>query len=770
MTDQGAASPDEEISWSMVQGQGSSWNYSGTYMGTWVPVSSYSPSQAFLPSYTTREHEWEASLPVTSDATYTSATDANLRGHDYTGSVSLPIRGHESSNSEPSHSGDPLDSVAWDSRVVVERQAYHSPSSTLCFGDGQQSRLLVRSNSVTHGYHQHNVRDGAFLVHSHTVDRQGQDNPDDSLRRLTMTTEVGHVDHGAPQNYSSTYTSMTPSFVSVGNSEPYAPFNMDETQSGINFQTITGIQQSHYQPLVAGPVPSSSSWQNISSPHDSPYGTEELVIDSPPSNENRSPSISAEAGLAHDSKVEQAEEPAEPQPLKGDPRYQNGPSRSSAHFKKRQPKSKVSKRQGKLTDEGRAKAAEMRKTGRCLRCKMYKLGCDGNNPCQRCTKVAGSARSFLEPCTRADLADHSMIRHCNARFRQQNAEFIRYNFIRVDEPLPTVEVHWFLPGNVQVHGHHVTVQYGQYNVDKTLAMDTTTYHISGRQPITTQPFAIYNTSKLVDDMSRLIQAAQPSVEKWIVSQYRDDPLNHLTFLEACRYRDKSGSRIVALALRIQCGAIMSQGYGSVFGGDPTQFRRVDYISSSPSDYESYNRGMDTPLPQAMGHQFDVAILKYINELQVELVKGLKSKIFGSGAKPWYEIFLTCFVLLSNLEYIHDGASTYARSKMKTALESQVTFVIKTQIDKWKLSARILLQHFRCVLKGFVPFHIARQQLPQVKKEAKLDGEATLYIQQALQLLDKQAAYYTDLDGSRTGGASQKGRWIHQLFTQSYRQT
>jgi hypothetical protein len=46
----------------------------------------------------------------------------------------------------------------------------------------------------------------------------------------------------------------------------------------------------------------------------------------------------------------------------------------ASSFTQRAPKSKVCKRKGKMTDEGRAKAAEMRKNGPCIRCKLYKLG------------------------------------------------------------------------------------------------------------------------------------------------------------------------------------------------------------------------------------------------------------------------------------------------------------------------------------------------------------------------------------------------------------
>ncbi len=36
--------------------------------------------------------------------------------------------------------------------------------------------------------------------------------------------------------------------------------------------------------------------------------------------------------------------------------------------------------------------------------------CDGNNPCARCVKVIGKARTYLEPCYREDLGSISLVR------------------------------------------------------------------------------------------------------------------------------------------------------------------------------------------------------------------------------------------------------------------------------------------------------------------------------------------------------------------------
>lgn len=231
-----------------------------------------------------------------------------------------------------------------------------------------------------------------------------------------------------------------------GYTAPFAPVDLDRPEAGIGFQTSQGSQHvppapgfgsplSRYQQQMAGP-PSANSWQRSSSQHtsgevdDSQNGTEEMLLNSSPSNANQSRSQSAEAITRSHNNPQEQEPSFDPKPLKGDPRYKNGGSRSASHMRDRQPKSRVSTRKGKLNPETRAKAAEMRRNGRCIRCIMYKLGvstflspiasllmrlqCDGDGtkPCSKCMKVENSARSFLEPCTRADLKETSLVRQC----------------------------------------------------------------------------------------------------------------------------------------------------------------------------------------------------------------------------------------------------------------------------------------------------------------------------------------------------------------------
>lgn len=145
-----------------------------------------------------------------------------------------------------------------------------------------------------------------------------------------------------------------------------------------------------------------------------------------------------------------------------------------------------------------------------------------------------------------------------------------------------------------------------------------------------------------------------------------DQLVLISYQEVLRYRTASQSKMIDLALKMNCGAIMPQGWGSIIDDEPPGIQQANFESFGKSQYEKYSRPRDQPLPQAMDHQVDVAILLRLKVHQAQLLTMLKAKLFGKKSDlPWYEIFPALFVLLSNLEYIHGGALTYLTSKTKT---------------------------------------------------------------------------------------------------------
>ncbi|KAF2631934.1 hypothetical protein BU25DRAFT_487518 [Macroventuria anomochaeta] len=71
----------------------------------------------------------------------------------------------------------------------------------------------------------------------------------------------------------------------------------------------------------------------------------------------------------------------------------------SIHQKPMKPKVR-----GRFTDSRRREVQEVRKRGACIRCRMLKKPCSGDNPCNTCQNVE-SARLWKQPCIRTRIAE-----------------------------------------------------------------------------------------------------------------------------------------------------------------------------------------------------------------------------------------------------------------------------------------------------------------------------------------------------------------------------
>jgi hypothetical protein len=241
-----------------------------------------------------------------------------------------------------------------------------------------------------------------------------------------------------------------------------------------------------------------------------------------------------------------------------------------------------------------------------------------------------------------------------------------------------MEIALNLPGFTPVCATQpIQIHIGEYRQEGT-ALDTTqsvwqntnNQFINVRQP----PYAAYDPVALQEAINAHVLCNLPSVEQWIFDRNRYDDLALLTYQEAVRLR--SSSELLDLALQLQCVSVVSQGYGSVWSNNIPGIQEYDFRVMGKSGYEAYDRNqLDRPLPVALQHQCDVALVKLATQIEGKFKKVITQKIFqpSSHAKPWYELMLTLFVVMWNLEYIHSGAEGYIKSKVGTvSLCSQVS--------------------------------------------------------------------------------------------------
>ncbi|KAI9893442.1 MAG: hypothetical protein M1814_006739 [Vezdaea aestivalis] len=412
---------------------------------------------------------------------------------------------------------------------------------------------------------------------------------------------------------------------------------------------------------------------------------------------------------------------------------------------------------GKFKPERRQQVAQNRKVGACIRCRIYRISvshiapspsptggianqffiaqCDGLEHCNRCINVCGKSRVFHEPCWRVPLSDACLARPGNARFGQIHVDHLKYNWDSSAPGTSNIELHWTIPGASAPFSTPIRLAVRRFVPSLSETETYTTWSI-GSAPVSLSlpPFAVASPNDLTNPMTALLKAAQPELEAHFLSNLFS-PILQATFLEAQRNRSTFESSSLRHAFQILSGSLLSQGWGALSGPDTLGISRPSpfHLAPSPQDirYEKY-LALSLPstrlIPEAIDHALDVSILRHLRALHKPLFKALRDRIFPTTtstktptASPppsqpaWYEVFLTLFVLLSNLEYISASAAAYLASQRGTDTERAAQKVVDAMQDEWSASAGNLLAHFAGALRGAAPFR-ARDE-----NDSALDG-------------------------------------------------
>jgi hypothetical protein len=163
-----------------------------------------------------------------------------------------------------------------------------------------------------------------------------------------------------------------------------------------------------------------------------------------------------------------------------------------------------------------------------------------------------------------------------------------------------------------------------------------------------------------------------------------------------------------------------------------------------------------PFPVFLLYQLDLSINLALDAYKKLVIKRLKSLVFSSNSiKAWFEVFLQVYLLMSTITVSYMNQLKYLRHMTGTvghppsrhieviadqsANYSQnwfagVDFVSSRMIEEWEYSAEILLSHFRCVMRGHVPFSSSPAAQAEALDRAELDAESKLYIQRVTEIL------------------------------------
>jgi hypothetical protein len=193
----------------------------------------------------------------------------------------------------------------------------------------------------------------------------------------------------------------------------------------------------------------------------------------------------------------------------------------------------------------------------------------------------------------------------------------------IDLPLLKIACKEFVPRTNDTH-------YITWNVDDVITIEL-------------RPFAGDDTQSLKSEVRAFLNKSMTKALEYILHDTTDE-IASSTLRETIRFNEKSHSLTIDLALRIRCTSFFSQGWGSITGAESVWIKTADFNEHGKSGYAAYDRGLDKSLPLSIDHQLDVALLLTIKEYKQKLLQQLSKMIFSKAKRPWYEIFLTMFVL------------------------------------------------------------------------------------------------------------------------------
>ena len=243
----------------------------------------------------------------------------------------------------------------------------------------------------------------------------------------------------------------------------------------------------------------------------------------------------------------------------------------------------------------------------------------------------------------------------NSEFGQEIMTYRNYHW-KVKTETKALQLKWTLPSGCSSKLPEIVLECQEY-VPRPGDVVAAKWQVDGRvRSILLPTFACKDRKRLVEAVGEFLDAGRESVEVDMMGQITDE-LERLTFKEAQRVGKRDRSDLILLALRIRYNTILSAGWGTPIGNETLEI--VDIKNPSAGHVG------ERPLPPAIDHQIDVAIWEIIKKDQESLIHMLKQKLYQAGHKPWLEIFLTFFVALANVQYVHGQALEWKKCQQQT---------------------------------------------------------------------------------------------------------
>jgi hypothetical protein len=168
-----------------------------------------------------------------------------------------------------------------------------------------------------------------------------------------------------------------------------------------------------------------------------------------------------------------------------------------------------------------------------------------------------------------------------------------------------------------------------------------------------------------------------------------------------------------------------------------------------------------PAPPKIDHQLDTVVIDWMTKNATNLMKHLAMKLVAKTQQDWFDIFLTLFIIINNIEYVcgaqeefmsawtdrlRDVSAPPIRSNpadiaqgpnaipLQAPMASRCINFSKKWLEEWKWSAEKLLHVYRTYFRKKFPF--TRGASRSAAEEARLDFEEKAYVDRMINLRGK----------------------------------
>ncbi|KAH7202346.1 hypothetical protein DER44DRAFT_900869 [Fusarium oxysporum] len=253
---------------------------------------------------------------------------------------------------------------------------------------------------------------------------------------------------------------------------------------------------------------------------------------------------------------------------------------------------------GPFTEEARKATAIARKRGVCEKCRGMKVRCimpeNPYEPCLRCSRLTILKR----PCIRVNL--HELPLHRLGSTRDNKL----YEWLSIKD----------------VMNASLNIDLDRHTIKLTQGFDCEVEHQRVIDEYNQKSYKVY--------IQRLLKGRSP--------------LMIWTLQEAIRFSETHQSSLVKDSLRLWAGIRLTELPWMICGQHT--------LGQIPVQDLECPRSGTIPIPPIMDTQMDHLVIKNImTPLRQRILAGLQAKIMETKRENWYEIYLTTFVLLSNME-------------------------------------------------------------------------------------------------------------------------